>query len=405
MRWTWEQVRARRLARSCLTEPADSLLAAARATCGIQAQVQAAAEIGLCLRTTAAAREDVRTALWEERTLVRTWTLRGTLHLHPAEELGLWTAASSGLDEAGLEPARRRALLDAFAEALDGRTLLRAELADEVARRVGEWAREPLSSGWAFLLGDAVRAGILCSGPPRGTRVTFVRADQWLDGVRAWDEREALREAARRFLRAYGPVGHRSLVYLGVKGAAAQRALLDELREELVPVEVEGREAWLPADDAQPPEPAPSVRLVPQWDCYVLGFREHEHVFAPGARELYWDTRWKKEGRYETPVQFPNVLVDGAVAGKWERRLRGGVLEVEARLAARPSRGQRAELEAEAARLAAILGARARVGLPSAPSSGAHRLLRPTSGTRYPAVATRAPSVCARDPGRRTLPL
>jgi hypothetical protein len=354
---TWVQVRARRLTRSRLLEPAGSLVEAARATCGIQAQLQVAAEIGLSLRS-GATQEDVRRALWEERTLVRTWTLRGTLHLHPADELGLWTAAATGLAETDLEPKRRARLLAAFADALDGRELLREELADEVARRAGEWAREPLSSGWAFLLGDAVRAGILCSGPPRGTKVTFVRADQWLGPVRAWDEREALREAARRFLKAYGPVGHRSLVYIGVRGAAAQKALLDELREELVPVEVEGAQAWLHADDADLPEPAPSVRLVPMWDCYLLGFREHDHVFAPDAKELYWDTRWKKSGRYETPVQFANVLVDGAVAGKWERRVRGGVLEVEARLAGPLTRPQREELEAEAARVATVLGAR-----------------------------------------------
>lgn len=356
MTLTWEQVRARRLARSLLLEPAGSAVEAARATCGIQAQLQVAAEIGLGLRS-GATQADVRRALWEERTLVRTWTLRGTLHLHPADELGLWTAAATGLAETGLAPARRTKLLAAFADALDGRALLREELAHEVAARVGEWAREPLASGWAYLVGDAVRAGILCSGPPRGTRVVFVRADQWLGGVRAWDEREALREAARRFLRAYGPVAARSLAYVGVRGAAAQRALLEELHEELVPVDVEGTAMWLHADDADVPEPGPSVRLVPQWDCYPLGFREHDRLFAPGAKELYWDTRWKRSGRYETPVQFANVLVDGAVAGTWQRRVRGGRLEVEARLASTLTRTQRAELEAEAARVATILAA------------------------------------------------
>lgn len=53
------------------------------------------------------------------------------------------------------------------------------------------------------------------------------------------------------------------------------RALLDALRGDLVPVDVEGTEAWLLAEDAELPDPAPSVRLLPHWDCYVLGFREH----------------------------------------------------------------------------------------------------------------------------------
>lgn len=357
MKLTWEEVRARRLARSRLTERADSVVEAVRATCGIQAQLQAAAELGVGIRTVAATQEDVRRELWELRTLVRTWTLRGTLHLHPADELGLWTAAAAaGLETGGLGAARRARLLDAFAEALDGRTLLRAELADEVARRVGAWAHEPLSSGWAYLLGDAAAAGILCHGPPRGAKVTFVRADQWLGHTRSWDRGEARLEAARRLVRACGPVTERSLLYLGAKGGEA-RTLLAALRDEFVPVDVEGSAMWLPADDPGAPEIEPSVRLLPQYDAYVLGFRERDRLVGPAAKELYWDTRWKKEGRYESPVAFANVLVDGAVAGTWEKRLRGGTLEVEARLASPLSPEHARRLAAEAERVAAILGA------------------------------------------------
>lgn len=360
MKLTWEQVRARRLARGRLTEPAASVVEAVRSTCGIQAQLQSAAEIGAALRTETAVQDDVRRELWERRTLVRTWTLRGTLHLHPADELGLWTAAARGsLTDPGLDAVQRTRLVEAFADALDGQALLREELAEEVARRVGEWAREPLASGWAFLLGDAAAAGILCHGPPRGTKVTFVRADQWLGQGRVWDAREALVEAARRVARAFGPVRHHSLAYLGVKGADTRRELLTALRDELVPVDVEGTPMWLPADDAETLAPAPSVRLLPQWDCYVIGWRDaRDRLVSPEAKELYWDTRWKKEGRYESPVGFANVLVDGAVAGKWERRVRGGRLEVEAQLGRPLSRRRRAELDVEAARVATILGAR-----------------------------------------------
>jgi DNA glycosylase AlkZ-like len=355
---SWEEVRARRLARSRLTDRADSVVEAVRSTCGIQAQLQTAAELGIGIRTADAIREDVRRALWVERTLVRTWTLRGTLHVHPADELGLWTAAAGDqLAETGLDVTQRARLLDAFADALDGRTLLREELAAEVAGRVGEWAREPLSSGWAFLVGDAVAAGILCSGPPQGTKVTFVRADQWLGPMRVWTPREALLEATRRFLRAHGPIAAPALAFLGVKGTDARQALLDELRTELVPVDVEGAAMWLLADDAGVSDFIPSVRLLPQYDCYVLGFREREHLVGPEAKELYWDTRWKKEGRYESPVALANVIVDGRVAGTWERRLRGGLLAVELRLAEPLSPVQREELEREASRVATILGA------------------------------------------------
>jgi hypothetical protein len=354
---TWEQVRARRCARSRLTDRADSIVDAVRDTCGIQAQMQSAAEIGIGIRVDGVSSADAQTELWEARSLVRTWTLRGTLHLHPADELGLWTAAaravSRGSSTYDLEPERVTQLLAAFSAALDGRTVLREELADEVSGRVGAWAREPIASGWAFLIDYAAEAGILCHGPPRGNKVTFVRADQWLGYVRQWDEREAQLEATRRFLRTYGPATHKELVYLGVKDG---RPLLDALRDELVEVDVEGGRAWLLADDADAVEMEPSVRLLPQYDCYVLGFREREHLLWGDARELFWDTRWKKTGRYETPVGFCNVLIDGAIAGKWERRRRGRRLEIEVDTATRLTAAQRKMLAAEADRIADFLG-------------------------------------------------
>jgi hypothetical protein len=175
-----------------------------------------------------------------------------------------------------------------------------------VAARVGGWARDRIASGWAYLIGDAAAAGILVHGPPRGNRVTFVRADQWLGELPEWDTREAL----RRYVRTYGPV--RDAAYLG------PGVTLEPIRDELREVDVEGRTAWILAGDDEFPELEPSTFFLPQYDCYVLGFREREHLVPPEVKEQYWDTRWLKEGRYESPVSFRNVLVDGLIAGKWD---------------------------------------------------------------------------------------
>ncbi len=49
-------------------------------TAGIQAQVMSAAELALCTRVEGLSPHDVKAALWQDRTLVRTWAMRGTLH-------------------------------------------------------------------------------------------------------------------------------------------------------------------------------------------------------------------------------------------------------------------------------------------------------------------------------------
>src|SRR5690348_9478486 len=77
--------------------PADVV----RAMSGAHAQVLSAAEISVALRLEKATRADVQRALWEERSLVKTFGPRGTVHLLPTDDLPLWTGALSALPRSG----------------------------------------------------------------------------------------------------------------------------------------------------------------------------------------------------------------------------------------------------------------------------------------------------------------
>jgi len=364
----WNQVVARRLARSSLTERAsgDRLVEVVGGVCGAHAQVQASAELQVAARVESVAQADVRAALWEERTLVKAWTLRGTLHLHPAGELPLWHAARRAVlapedrglpewrDPAGvLHPAlaadEAEAVRAAVWEALDGRCLLRDELVAEVVQRVGPNPRERLRSGFAFFLSE------LCQGPPQGSRITLTRPDQWIASWRdVPDEREALREVCRRFLHAYGPARPADFcewVSSRAFRAPEAQALFEEL--ELEEIEVDGRTRFVVADDTSFPEPVGTVSLLPEYDVYVMGSRERDLLVPPAVREL---VAQHGRGRYEGPAAVRFVLVDGITAGIWERRKRGKRLELDVRLARRLGKAQHAELEREAERVGAFLG-------------------------------------------------
>ena len=230
---------------------------------------------------------DVKAALWEHRSLVKVHGLRSTIHLVGADDISLHMAAMRahpwGRDGAwlkfhGLDPAGAGALLDAIGDALDGRQLTRAELADEAASRAGGWALEAMRSNWGSLLGPAAFAGLLCFGPSRGAKVTFVRLDQWIDGWKELDPEESMTEIVRRFLTAYGPAGNADVAaWLGMRPADV-RPYLEVLRPELAEVRVEGRAGWcLAADLDDPPTPpppsTPTLRLLPQYDSYILGHR------------------------------------------------------------------------------------------------------------------------------------
>ena len=343
----WDEIRAGRVARNHLAEraPAERLVEVVRDVCGIHAQVMGSAELQLAARVNGITQADVRDALWERRELVKSWTLRGTLHIHPSDELGLWTAARRAVvgeaDYVTEDPTLVTAVVAAIGEALAGRRLTREELADAVVARIGPGPRELLASGWGYYLGDAAIAGVLCFGPPQGQKVTFVHPADWLGARQEWQPREALREVARRYAETYGPVTYRQFrEWFTSKSLTAEDAkqLFDDL-------------------DQREPEPVPprarTVRLLPEYDVYVMGFREREQLVPPEVRE---QVAAHGKGRYEGPAGTPFLLVDGVCAGIWSRKKRVKQIELTVVPARKLDRGERAGVEAEAARIGSFLG-------------------------------------------------
>ena len=335
-----------RLARSHLVEraPADRLVAVVRDTCGIHAQVMGSAELQLAARVDGITRADVGAALWERRELVKTWTLRGTLHLHPAEDLGLWTAARRAVvgerdyDVDGLENVG--AVVEAIDEALRGATLTREELADAVVARVGPAPRKKLASGWGYYLGDAAIAGVLCFGPPQSQRVTFVHPNDWLGPQQAWEAEEALREVARRYAATYGPVTHRDF-----RDWFTSRSFTPEAARELF------EDLELP--QAEPCVPERCVRLLPEYDVFVMAVRDREQLVPPPVRG---DPLAHGKGRYEGAAGVSFLLVDGVCAGIWRRKRTARRVELTVEPARPLTRAERAGVEAEAERIGAFYG-------------------------------------------------
>jgi hypothetical protein len=358
----WDEVRARRLAPSFLLEPASSVVDVVRGHGAVQAQVLSAAELAVALRVDRATVEDVRRSLYERREIVKTWSVRGTLHLVAADELPLWAAAVRGrqpywedrawLAAHDLDARSARAIFAAIADALDGACLTRAELADAVSARVGR-RHERLSSAWGELLTPPTYEGKLCFGPPRGSHVTFVRADQWIGGWRDVDPQEARREVLRRFVSAYGPADADAFRHWSGFGRDAAKVLFDEVRGELAEVEVQGKRQWLLSrDEARDGGTATSVRLVPQYDPYVIGFRPREPILPEVVKARI---RSGGRGRLEGVASQSVVLVDGAVTGLWRRARRRGGVDVEVEHVLPLPRGRKRALAGAVERVRAAL--------------------------------------------------
>jgi hypothetical protein len=369
---TWTQVRGRRLTRSHLVTPAprDRLVDVVDDACGIQAQVMSAAEWAIGTRVDGLRQPDVRAELWERRSLVKTYGPRGTLHLLPARNLPTWMAALHAVPDytamwrelAGLSPEQIAELVEATGKALDGKMLTREELGRAVSERVSPWARERLSSIWGDLLAPAALSGYLCFGPSRGAKTTFVRADQWIGGWRDEDPHRAILTILRRFLAAYGPTIPQEFArWFAIKPALA-RELFDELGEEIAEVDVEGDQAWLLVGDVHqaPDTTGDVVRLLPQYDCFVIGSRPREQLVRDGVHARL---RSYRRGRYEGAAGLSTLLVEGFVTGIWDRRKRGREIEVAVEAIEELTERQQRQLELEVAKFGAFWVTKASLGV------------------------------------------
>ncbi len=351
---TWPQVHAFRMARHHLDRPAPrtQLIRAVADSCGVQAQVMAAAQLAVRVRVGRLTLEDIERALWQERSLARVWCMRGTVHLVPADELAVFVRGSSTrqegrvaswLDRTGASRASADRLIQAASAAMD-RPRTREDIAVRIRDSLGLPIEKKGSRGWGgpadvagFRLGRAVVTvpdiafiasyrGLACFGPDEGQGTTFVRPDAWL---REWhdlsvtDAEEAL---LRRYLHAFAPATASDFAAWSVLTVGRARQIWSRIEDDLCPVTVDGHGVWVLRRDLSSLERAkldrPTVRLLPYFDSFLMGHKERRHL-VDGAhhKRIYRPAGWV----------YPAVLVDGQVAGEWSYERKAGRLQVRVR--------------------------------------------------------------------------
>ena len=329
---TWPQVHAFRLDRHHLLRraPKKDLSRVVGQIGGVQAQVMSAAELQIGVRVDCRV-ADVRDALWKRKTLVKTWLMRGTLHLVPSKDLPLFTAAMStyGMRNTNawlrwmqISEPELTDLIDAIGSALDGQALTREELIAKVGKGRSERIQLAMKSGWGGVLKPVARKGLLCFGPSRGQSVTFVGPEQWLGSWRAMDADAALIEVARRYLRAYGPATKSDFTrWWGTWPGVGNRAWAG-LAGDLAPVSIDGRRADILASDAERITKQPieaSIQLLPAFDPYVMGHSRRDHLVEAANH-----SKVSRTAGWISAV----VLMDGRVAGTWSHEAVKGTLRI-----------------------------------------------------------------------------
>lgn len=319
------RLRAQKLARPAAGDVAG-LVGAMGA---LQAQEKPAALLALRPRLQDVTAAGATAALEDSRRIVRTWCLRGTLHLLASEDVR-WLLRlvaprmlknsgrryrELGLDEQTLVRATR---LIAEALAAEG-ALTRAELGAYLERRQIDVQGQRLP----HLLRRAALLGLICLGPDRDGAETYVLLDEWL-GAESAPPDLGWEELAGRYLEAYGPVGVDDFATWSGAYQGEARHAFTALRDEVVEVEVDGERYVCPAAQLaiweQAPAAEPAVHLLPAYDPFLLGYRSRQWLVAPAfASEIH------PGGGFLRPA----LVVNGEAAGTWRIKRGTAPLQVE----------------------------------------------------------------------------
>jgi hypothetical protein len=264
--------------------------AAVRLLTAVQAQDLPGALRSVALRTTSGARDDVTAAL-DSGEVVRTWPMRGTLHLVAAEDLG-WLVGLLGPRVLSGSPARRRQLgitdadiersrVIAVAALHGGRSLRRAE----ILAALDDGGVDVAGQRGYHLLWYLAQTATVCLGPFDGGQQRYVLVDEWVSRPRARKDDEAVAELADRFFRSHGPATLKDLVRWAGLRITEARAGLAAVRDGLARLEVDDVEYFL---DPETPDRLAECRseacgtfLLPGFDEFVLGYGDRSAVLEP----------------------------------------------------------------------------------------------------------------------------
>ena len=260
-----------------------------------------------------------------DKTIVRSWPMRGTLHYVAAADIR-WllklmeprAIASSAFRNRQLEldEATFKKSYAVLVRRLEGgKQLTRPELARALERAGISTANYRL----AHILYRASIIRLICFGARRGKQLTFTLFDEWVTESKTIERDEALAELARRYFTSHGPATLNDFIWWSGLKAADARASLEMIKPQFVQEVVGSQTYWFP-QSARVKKNAAKAYLLPPFDEYTVAYKDRSAVLDPAYTKLM-NTGYG--------IFKPIVVVDGQIVGIWKREFKKNSLVIE----------------------------------------------------------------------------
>jgi hypothetical protein len=331
----------------------------ARSIAGAQAQDVYAGPLTFRSRSRKLTAAQIKRARTEERSLLRTWVMRTTIHLIPTDEAGWWLPlfepgierwSRRRLEQLGMPTAQQDKALRVTARALgEEGPLTRSEVRERI-----ETAGVKLNSQTGMHIAlTAVVCGIACLGPDRGKTTCLVRREDWLGKPPRFDRDRALAELARRYISAFGPATDRDFAYWSGLPLRDVRSGLEQIAGEIEQLRASDQAMLVRRGGLPRLPPTGQVRMLGNFDTYLLGWKDRGFSVASEHAVHV------KEGGggWIRPV----IVEDGIVVGGWRSSRKDGRLEISLNLPKRELERLGPKIEKEVADISRFEGMEAAI--------------------------------------------
>jgi Winged helix DNA-binding domain len=320
----------------------------------VQAQDYLGSLWAIGLRMQNATEEAVEQAI-ADRTIIRTWPMRGTLHFVAATDIRWMLALLTPRVVANSRWRLKQLDLDAGVFARSRKALVNAlrvgkQLSRNAMYKALEEAGIATGAGRGLhILWQLAQEGFICFGARQAKQPTFALLDEWAPAAKAKERDAAMAELASRYFTSHGPATLQDFSWWSGLTMADARHALEMAKSHLVQEVIKGRTYWLSSFVRTAQDGQPTAHVLPAYDEFTVAYKDRSAVLDP----LH-----AKRASTGNGIFNPIIVIDGQVVGTWKRTLERGSVVITPNLFTSLTRADRQALARAAGQYGAFLKAR-----------------------------------------------
>jgi hypothetical protein len=284
----------------------------------VQAQDYLGAHWALGLRMKSATEKDIDRAL-VERSIIRTWPMRGTLHFVRADDAkwmltlmatrvvkrAAYRAKQLGLDEVLFNRSK-----ELFIKALQGGKQLTR---DELYQVLEKGGISTTNYRGLHILGHHAQEALLCFGARQGKQQTFTLFNEWVSNSKEFDKDQALAEITVRYFTSHGPATIQDMMWWSGLTAVEIKAGIASVKSKLTSHMVEGKVYWMSKDMPSIKETHP-IYILPAFDEYFVSYKDRAAVLKEAYKQ--------NVNPGSNGMLAPTIVSQGQIIGTWKRMIK-----------------------------------------------------------------------------------